>query len=226
MKSILTALLMLMSTAPVLAGPESQVSILEAIEMTGIKSWSNTSSHDVECRELADIPNAFLCLTQTGDLLTGLMERASYFQGSNSPRPNPIRGRCEFTGSDQAQYVGHDTLAESINAFYAKSMDKCSQDRKLCVSPLEKELFDKVIEPLRERQITDFAILAVEARAVGFMSNVTHEILHARYYMSPTYRSIVKSSGTRKSPPTIAKRYASFWQTPTISTVRKAKRCS
>lgn len=191
MKSILTALLMLMSTAPVLAGPESQISILEPIEMTGIKSWSNTSLHDVECRELADIPNAFLCLTQTGDLLTGLMGRASYFNEA-TPRGQVLSADdAKFTGSDQSQYVGHDTVAEFINAFYAQSAVKCAEDRELCVSPLEKELFDKVIEPLRERKITDFAILAVEARADGFISNVTHEILHARYYLSPTYRSIV-----------------------------------
>ncbi|MDO9415537.1 hypothetical protein [Pararhizobium sp.] len=191
MKSVLMALWMSMSAAPASAGPESQISILEPIETREIKSWSDTSSRDVECRELSDVGNAFLCLTQTSELLTRLMARASYFKEA-SPRGQIVSvndGR--FMGSDQAHYVGHDTVAKSINAFYAKSAEKCVESRELCVSPLEKELFDKVIEPLRKRQVTNFAILAVEARADSFMSNVTHEILHARYYLSPAYRSVV-----------------------------------
>ncbi|MCQ4632468.1 hypothetical protein GB927_020650 [Shinella sp. CPCC 100929] len=191
MKSILLALLVSMSATPFLAGLESHISILEPVETTEIKSWSDASSGDVECRELADIANAFLCLTQTSDLLTRLMARASYFKEA-SPRGQLISAKnARFTESDQAHYVGHDTVAEFINAFYAKSAEKCAGDPELCVSPLEKELFEKVIKPLHERQVSDFAILAVEARGEGFISNVTHEILHARYYLSPAYRSVV-----------------------------------
>lgn len=105
------ALLMSMSAEPALAEPESQISILEPMETPEIKSWRDTSSRDVECRELVDVGNAFLCLTQTSELLTRLMARASYFK--ETPRGQIVSlDDVRFTGSDQAHYVGHDTERE------------------------------------------------------------------------------------------------------------------
>ena len=191
MKTLSTALLFTLFGAVAPAALGGTITMLEPIRSSDVKAWNDKAAGDVECRELSDIPNAFLCLTRTDDLLTGLMARTSYFKEA-TPRGQVVAADDpKFMNSDQAHYVGHDTMAMAVGAFYDAIALACATDRTFCTSPLETEMLEKLVRPLQQRKADNFAILAVTAGTEGFMSNATHEILHARYYLDAGYRAAV-----------------------------------
>lgn len=141
----------------------------------------------IECAEAAELEGAHLCASSSLSTMNRAFLRASiYAEGNYGAR------RGEVVSVDDVAYrmgmpraEGHDIRAEHLRAFWSAARRACNErGPRFCPTRAEKELFEGyVLERLDEQR--PFVLLAFAAD--GARALVAHEVLHAQYFLSPTF---------------------------------------
>lgn len=164
-------------------GPDSTIAELDQME---------NSIKGIECRYVSEIPGTVTCLTETEEGMRRLMGRVSYYVEGAPGKTLVAENDPQFLATPQAQYAGHDIQSEDMEEFFRASEKACQTDQRFCLNALETQLRDQVLSIARERGYQKYVVLAA-AGYTGYMSMVlSHEYLHARYFLNADYRAHVK----------------------------------
>lgn len=162
--------------------------LLDPISVEKIPEWNQNIKYILECRELIEVPATLLCLTTSYNLLAELMGRVSYYSEAKPQYNIAAHNDTVYLQSDQRFYLGHDIKPQDLVNFYKDANLKCKENDSYCLNQYEKELEKYIFES----QKTNYVTLALEAKTNIFFQVLTHEILHAQYFTSSTYREKIK----------------------------------
>jgi hypothetical protein len=196
----------ILTAVSVQAQNQDQLRLSAEIPSVQIGAWSKSTQAPVECRGIKDIPGTYLCLTANAALLRGLMGRVSFYVEGKPTRTLMAATDPLYTNSNQANYAGHDIMAADMELFYQGLEKACPTKPTLCASPLESALRNVVMDDAHRKGFKNYAIIAAAVGTEYFSEVVSHEILHARYFLNPLYRAKV----------------AQFWKTKVSAQDRKA----
>lgn len=155
--------------------------------------WSSMrrSSYTV-CSETREIARTWVCASGSRFQMNGLLIRASiYAEGLGSHKKGTIVTRDD---SEVLKYIhtiaGQDLKSDDLLAFKDLVQDQCSKNDAYCLSPAEKEFFDRVITPISASG--PFVVLAFGVTDNSYLDVMSHEIFHAQFFLQPLYRSVVE----------------------------------
>jgi hypothetical protein len=149
-----------------------------------------------ECREVKELAGALLCLSDTQKSMNDQWARASMFvEGAAGSR----KGVVAKLGSEQHSYAkrkmgGHDLRGADLRRFFEAAERECQlsqEDPAFCLTKEEREL-KALVDSLSEQRPGQELVLitfAVRGRS-PYEEVVTHEILHAQYFLDPKYRRV------------------------------------
>jgi hypothetical protein len=144
------------------------------------------------CAETQELPGAFLCASMKKTEMNQSLARAStYVEGLYGEKKGTVVTHGNFSFLTALYRAGgHDLRSEDLKKFYQEVEVLCFTDKTFCLSEQEREFFKEVVSPLF-RQKKDFVILAYAIQSeVTYQQVVTHEIMHAQYFLQPAYREI------------------------------------
>jgi hypothetical protein len=176
------------SSGKVVKGPDIQ-------NESSITEFSKqvSSAEDIDCRSLKYIPGTILCLTKTEPQLKALMGRISYFVEGKQGRILVQEDNPTYQISDQANYAGHDIMYSDFSEFYTKIDESClspTSSEKICLNTEEIAL-RKLIDD-EKKSFGNVVVIAAQAETDILNVVVSHEILHAKFFLNPEYQKIVK----------------------------------
>lgn len=174
-----------------LSAAEVQLSLGKKIYTSELGQISSTFSNSVECHEFEDRPAVYICLAENQDLLRSLMGRVSFFVEGVPGGVVVAENNQEYLKSTQANYDGHDIMAEDFSKFFAEMDKKCPEMNYMCPNSLESGLREYVIGDAHRQQYQNFVVIAVVAKTDFFSGIVSHELLHARFFLNEKYRIVV-----------------------------------
>lgn len=151
----------------------------------------STANGYAECAETKEIEGAYLCGYLRGNTMNQAFARISMF--IEGPLGHP-KGQLPEHGSyvlSQAMRSlgGHDLLRKHFLDFYDKVRAECPANAKVCLNTQEQELWDELIEPL-SKSVSDFVVISYGVFShMPWRDVVTHEIMHAQYFMQPDFRT-------------------------------------
>jgi hypothetical protein len=154
-----------------------------------IQDWANDFHALGECEFLTDIPGTVLCLTDNRVHLKSLMGRLSYMAEGKTHSLAPTNDLA-YNISKQARYSGHDIAGADFNAFFEAVLPACGKNKYFCLNNFESDLADIVQTEVSRRGLQNFVVLGVSV-SPGLGEDVSHELSHARYFLSATYRQAV-----------------------------------
>jgi hypothetical protein len=159
----------------------------------------SSARRETECRPIAELPQAILCISYTHDELVDLFSRIALFVEGNFGFP---RGQIAMhTDSRLRNYKDRvwaiDLNGSDINHFFKRVADRCRGDERKkrgCLSPFENSVLQNLARPLTFQSGT-YVILGV---SINFeilnrpYLDLAHEILHAQYFLQPNYSKTVR----------------------------------
>jgi hypothetical protein len=170
----------------------NEIAVTSPLSSTLIEAWSRQLTHPVECREISDIPGTIFCFAKTKQKLSKMMGRVSYFVESNSKGTITDPSSSKYTRSAAANYEGHDIQGEDYDGFHQELEEVCLKNSKLCANSMEKELKVDVIDPFKARGFDNYVVISTWVRTPRLSQVVSHEILHARFFLNLEYRLAVE----------------------------------
>lgn len=155
----------------------------------------NSSNEFVQCREAAEIPGTFVCMFAHSTLGNLMLYRTTNFVERLNRRYSrgviiPGYGFGEDWGDVNAKGYANafDLEKKDLLEFYNKAQAECAAGRnESCLNAYEKNLFNSFILPLAQTR-ENFVILGV---GYGNAGSLSHEIIHAQYFLRPEYRAVV-----------------------------------
>jgi hypothetical protein len=146
----------------------------------------------MECREVAEINSTFLCFNESMFVMNRALARASMFvEGlENVEKGTVVEHSDDRLGRVMRYAGGHDLRSDDLMEFYKAAHTQCALHAELCLNQYEEEIFNKLIVPKAERG--DFVLITFAYKSLMSISDVvTHEIMHAQYFMQPKYAEVV-----------------------------------
>ena len=141
-----------------------------------------------ECAPITEVDGGHVCASSSPGFMNLALMRASLFAEGNF---GGKRGAVAAT-SDMpyrrglAEAGGHDLRSEHLEGFWRGAERACAeQGASYCATREERALFEGYILPLLGAG-RPFVLIAFPSRAGG--SVVSHEILHAQYFLERPYR--------------------------------------
>lgn len=169
------------------------LAIGSSMKSDDVDTWLATGlTSDVECRHVDDIPGTVLCITSNADQLRQMMGRVSYFVEGNGPREIVSETDADYLASPQANYGGHDIMAKDFREFFGKMDIGCQNDSTLCANSLETDLRDKITGPFETSGVRNYAVIATAIGKNEIRAVISHEVLHARFFLNPQYQKVVE----------------------------------
>ncbi len=209
-RSLLALLLLLVATLPASAAVER----LDPVAVTdGIPGWNAEmveryaalaagdalpADGYLECRMIREIERVYLCASHdSGDMNRALMRASVYVEGlDGNPRGTILEPGSEALARIAANTAGHDLKRDDLLRFYDDLRGRCESEPALCPTDHERSFFEQLVLKLAE-QDGPFVVIAypvtVERRGQGWHWIVSHEVLHAQYFMQPEYRETIDS---------------------------------
>lgn len=139
-----------------------------------------------QCRETTEIRGAYLCAMDNFDNMNLALKRASYFIEKDPSAPKPL--------NDSAVQVytvdGFDLKVSDLLRYYELMSQACSQNKDMCPEQIEVEIFEDFILPLAQRDPTAVLITYSLNSTLGYRKVVSHEILHAQFFLTPEFQRI------------------------------------
>jgi hypothetical protein len=178
-------------TFSLVSAADPQLSLGKKIYTSELGQISSSFSNSVECHELEDRPAVYVCLAENQDLLRRLMGRVSYFVEGVPGDVVVAEDNQEYLKSTQANYDGHDIMAEDFLKFFSVMDKQCPEVNYMCPNTLESDLREHVIGDALRNQYQNYVVIAVVAKTSFFSGIVSHELLHARFFLSDKYQSVV-----------------------------------
>jgi hypothetical protein len=150
----------------------------------------------VECREVSVLMGAEVCLFADRKQMSAALLRASasveglaqYEKGSIPNHNDKALERLSFMAA------GHDLLGADLRDFYGRVNAACessNRDPNVCLNAEETELFDRLILPRVERGEPLVVIGFDNSSSMSYLQSVSHELLHAQYFLDATFRETV-----------------------------------
>lgn len=195
-----------------LAGPSAfaHVKLVDPISVTsGISAWNQSvqgkikalKSQDMypangymECAEMKEIKNAYVCLSDTDENMNQAFIRASLFAegGLDAPRGVPISHDDRRVREAIENTYGNDLKSSDLLDFYRKAQESCKTSSDICLNGQESEVFSTLILPLASKT-SEFAVISYSLDSDPYQGAIRHEVSHAQYFMQPKYREVVDS---------------------------------
>jgi hypothetical protein len=148
-----------------------------------------------ECAPTAELPNAIICLSHTRAQMNALLARVSGFvEGLMEIPKGEVIAHDDPRIYELGAIGGHDLQKKDVIAFLRKSQSECKRAKNFCLSVEEQEIFKRVILPHYYSRKTENLVIVTYAIQNGGMSYkdvVTHEIMHAQYFLDPIYQQVV-----------------------------------
>lgn len=145
-----------------------------------------------ECFETLEVQGAFLCASDTRSTMNLALARASIFvEGLFGTSKGTVVTLDSRQYDEGVSYIGgHDLRSQDLLEFHKKAEESCTRDRRTCLSEFEKNLFQNFILPRAATQ-KDFVVITFSVLdGMDPLEVVSHEILHAQYFLSDEYRKI------------------------------------
>ena len=147
-----------------------------------------------ECREVKELRGVHLCLSLNQIDMNLALARASSFiegvagsKGEVIPHDKPkLLTYLELVG-------GHDLKGNDLMSFYEAALSACEKstnDNKICLNTQEKDLFENFLIPKIARNPNFVVITYALNSRMDYLTVVTHEILHAQYFVDKIFRKI------------------------------------
>jgi hypothetical protein len=154
----------------------------------------------VDCRWVAEIDDVLLCGAFDAQAVSAMLVRAAMFiegsggiaQGVVSPRSGDAYTRMsQLTAGFDLVKDDPDPKRYDLIGYYAAVDRACESEPKLCLDDAEKAMRQLLERAWSDRErfvVLSFAVFA----PLPFGDIVSHEILHAQYFLDPAYRTAVE----------------------------------
>jgi hypothetical protein len=150
-----------------------------------------------ECAEAKEVPSAFLCFSSERKLMNLALTRASiYSEGTvGVPAGTVVRLDDKAVLNLAPRIAGHDITSPVLAEFYTRLSKACADsknDGEVCPNANEKEFFEQYLVP-KINSGKPFVLITTVPNIPDFSAStiVSHEILHAQYFLNATYRNTV-----------------------------------
>jgi len=160
---------------------------------TAMRSAGTSVTDYTECRETREIRGAYLCLSFNQVSMNLALGRASFFiEGlGDIARGTVVSQRDPQFRRYQRMIGGHDLKAADLKRFHEAVTEKCRTDADYCPNAQETALFDSFILPIAAQQPDMVVITYALESSMRYDEVVTHEILHAQYFLDAAFRQVV-----------------------------------
>lgn len=171
----------------------------------GTKSWANAiklkaqnkliHSQDrdgyTECKRAAEINNVVLCGTYLQRDMNAMLLRATVFaEGmANYPKGSMLTTNDKLLSTHADIIGGHDIKSNDLANFYEAVTKKCKHNKNYCLNSNEQTFYKNVYFPLQKKD-ENFVLISFSVQS-ALTSNqiVSHEFLHAIYFLDPKYKT-------------------------------------
>jgi hypothetical protein len=143
----------------------------------------------ITCAEIEEIKGTVLCLFD--DIAVGNLafyRAATWIEGTRSAASGHfLPNYAAYADALKAYVDGIDLQAHDLEAYYNAANSACPHDKTACLNVHETAMFDQFLMPLA-KQRGDYVLLGTSYGRSGVIS---HEILHAQYFLFPKFRAVV-----------------------------------
>ncbi len=145
-----------------------------------------------ECREIAELPRAFLCASDGPETMNAALGRVSIFATAAGLAGTVLHSDSSSVSRRAKSYAGHDLSRERLDGFYAAVDAACTRSsykgvRSMkCLTPAEASFKEQVYEVLRHEP---FFVAAFPVRGkLPPRTALNHEVRHAQHALDERYR--------------------------------------
>ncbi len=150
-----------------------------------------------ECRLAKQSPQVLICGTYLQRDMNAQLLRATIFTegGIGGHAQYQVVSQTDPALKDNAEVIGgHDIRSKELFAFYHAAESACRRGQKaVCLTKTEQRFYDTIIAPLQKRQFVLIAF-SVQSAQASAKALVSHEYLHAKYFLNARYRQQVKTA--------------------------------
>lgn len=148
------------------------------------------------CARAVELDDALVCAGRHPATLRAALLRASVFAEGAEGRPKgtllPRRNRLALS----SRLAGFDLPGKEIEAFLALVEKRCKVDgkKRFCLTAPEQSFFEFVRKEF-EAHSGDYAVVVFATFLrddTHYLGSATHELLHAQYFLDPTYAGVVE----------------------------------
>lgn len=154
-----------------------------------VEDAASGSFKTITCAEIEEIKGTVLCLFD--DIAVGNLafyRAATWIEGTRSAASGHfLPNYAAYTDAHKAYVDGIDLQAHDLEAYYRAANTACLHDKTACLNAHERAMFDQFLMPLA-KQRGDYVLLGTSYGRSGVIS---HEILHAQYFLFPKFRAVV-----------------------------------
>jgi hypothetical protein len=146
-----------------------------------------------ECAETRELKNVYLCLSDTQKNMNLMTARAALFTEGSFGVPNgSVVSQSDERFQKAIKYIGgNDLKSTDLIDFYRNAQMACKQSPDTCLNNQESEIFSNLILP-QARKTSDFVVITYALLSeMPYQDVVTHEIMHAQYFVQPKFRETV-----------------------------------
>ena len=177
----------------VLYGMKDWISAFAAIHpRPSVFDKTQRGSGYTECREVLELKETYLCVSDTSTEMNLSFGRSTLFvEGNGGASLGEVVSQSDPTLVRlSAMATGFDLRSVDLLAFQSKMNDRCKVDSNFCSDQSEESLFRELVNPLESRKIPFVLIAFSIFPRNNYSEVVTHEILHAQYFLNPAYQEV------------------------------------
>ena len=190
------------------AGAHADFKMMGPVEATdGIRGWQQTLDANMralkdagqypasgysECRETREVPGAFLCQSDTPLTMNLAFVRASLYVEGDFGVPHGTVVRQDDPAFQKAlrRVAGNDLPGADLREFESAARMACQTDSARCLNAQETEMYRDVVGPLAQ-STKPFVVISFGRKSfLTYNGVVSHETMHAQYFLQPAYRSV------------------------------------
>lgn len=178
-------------------------SIPEIAATDGIAAWnsdvlkhSDNKEFYTECAETKEIAHAYLCASNTLKAMNRALVRATLFVEGTAGAPRGIVVSQDHMSvfRSMRSIMGHDLRSQDLLNFWAAATKLCSDhqdEANFCPNAQEQDFFANFVLPLSTKSKEFVVITYALAGEATYQEVVSHEIMHAQYFLQSDFMKIV-----------------------------------
>ncbi len=144
-----------------------------------------------ECAGVNEIVGAYICASYDQVNMNRALGRASFFvEGlDGTPAGTVLKAKDPSVERYNRLIGGHDLKSEDLLRFWAAVQSACEKDSSYCATNFEIDLFNTFIVPKSQEQERFVVITYASQSRMRYTDVVTHEIMHAQYFLDDAFRA-------------------------------------
>lgn len=146
-----------------------------------------------ECASVIEIKGVYLCISDKLSTMGKALIRAELFiEAPFGLTPgNVVSIRSQEYLKALTQFAGLDLNGSDLLAFWSAAKAACSENSDYCGSDAERVFFTDFVLPISTMGKPFVVIAYAIASPIDWRATVTHEILHAQYFLEKGFRTTV-----------------------------------